>query len=249
MNRQLFNTMVAQYGAMTGVDLSGQDIEWSGGVHCYLPSLKFYGGHVLSKVPTPDAPAEIYDHIGVYKINSSQDYLRLPNLRSINNYKDEWDYVTGKGLRYIHKVVLDGVSKYGKVTGYTVSETIRAAWLEKLEFTTAKKSGSDIVLSTHFKPRQSSANAGNIYVSGGNIFLIFDNTLYPNMATCNAWLAEQYANGTPVIVYYVMAEPIPFEERPQPYVPIPNDSGRISFVDGPVYDKLPPFELTYITHS
>ena len=83
-------------------------------------------------------------------------------------------------------------------------------------------------------------------VTDESAWLIIGNS-FPTISEFNAFLAEQYANGTPVTVYYAMAEPTPFEERVQPYKPIPNDGGRISFVDGNVSDV--PFEATYITHS
>lgn len=242
MNRQLFNAMVAQYGTKT---VSANDaVEWSGGAHCYLPSVKFYGNTEQVGTPTPDAPVTIKSFNGFYQSDNTS--IVVPTLNGIGGYEDEWDYVTGKGLRRIHKVVLDGVSKYGKLTSYTVSETRRGAWLEKLEFMPARKQSTEIVLSTHFKTMGDST-PGNTYVGNNLIYLIFDNTLYPNTTACNAWLAEQYANGTPVVVYYAVAEPIPFAERPDTYTPIPNDSGRISFGDGTM--SAVPFEVSYITHS
>lgn len=246
MNKQQFNAMVAQYGTKTVISDGNHVVDWSGGAHCYLPSLKFYGACQQNAVPTPDAPVDIWDCIGVYRYMPGDKYIYLPNLRGVGSYRDEWDYVTGKGLRYIHKVELDGVSEYGKVTSYTHSSGARAAWVEQTEFTP-----KNAVLSTHFKNKHDISVPGNIYANGGRIYLSFDNALFVNTKAINDWLAVQKEAGTPVTVYYAMAEPIPFEGRYESdvYQPIPNDGGQIEFIDGPIYEKLSPFELTYITHS
>lgn len=237
--------MVAQYGEKT-VTSANEVIEWSDGAHCYLPSLKFYGGRTLSGTPTPETPVDIYDHIGVYMVNSSQDYIRLPNLRSVGSklaggiIADEWDYVTGKGLRRIKKIVLDGEIN-----------TVSSANLNYATFILNEpvlRSGHYCVISTHFNPKWV-ADHGNIYViNSTNIALCrqFD-VVTDRLTDWNNWLKAQYEAGTPVTIYYAPAEPVPFEERPQPYQPIPNDSGRIRFVDGNVSNAL--FEISYITHS
>lgn len=249
VNRQQFNAMVAQYGEIGMGDLYGESLKWSGGAHCNLPSLVFNGGCKQNGVPNPDSPLVVYDHIGVYQVNSSQDYIHLPNLRGIGSYRDEWDYVTGKGLRYIHKVELDGESEHGKVISTKYNDTVRAA-IYYPEFSLFPKSGIGYNLSTHFVNKKWAVEIGNMYqTQPDRIYLGFDNILFPTTQSINDWLKAQKEAGTPVTIYYVMAEPIPFEERPQPYVPIPNDSGKISFVDGPLHNALPPFELTYITHS
>lgn len=253
MNRQLFNAMVAQYGNKT-VTSANDVLEWSGGAHCYLPSLKFHGACRQNGTPTPENPVDIYDHIGVYKANGKDDVIYLPNLRGIGDYKDEWDYVTGKGLRYVDKIVLDGKSARKKAEGvsFLSSKGLYYAMLrvEHKSF----HARYNLLMSTHFKGEWTFL-PGTVYMSGSGDYLYRQILIYHTDQTLdtvdkwNAWLAEQYANGTPVTIYYALAEPIPFEERPQPYTPIPNDNGRIAFIDGPVYDKLPPFELTYITHS
>ncbi len=245
MNRQLFHAMVAQYGTKT---ITGTDgVKWSGGVKaCYLPSLKFYGRCSWSRTPAPEAPVDIYDHIGVYKVNSSQDYLALPNLRSVGSKSvggiiaDEWDYVTGKGIRRIKKIVLDG-----ETNKITTATTNYGAFIVNEPLL---KGGHYGVNSTHFKPMWN-ANHGSIYAMNATTVALCRqfNVVTNRLDDWNSWLKAQYAAGTPVVVYYAVAEPIPFEERVQPYQPIPNYSGQIQFVDGNVSGA--PFEITYITHS
>lgn len=250
MNRQLFDTMVTQYKKQT---VTGTDsVVWSDGAHCYLPSLKFYGACRQYPTPTPDNPVDIWDHIGVYKVNSENDYIALPNLRGIGDYKDEWDYVTGKGVRRVASVTLDGVSDNKKVSGFGLA-TKTGYYYGSINIEHKSHHAQfGLLLSSHFRPEWT-FTPGTAYVSGSgsyesrNILMYHTDQTLDTVKKWNAWLKAQYDAGTPVIFYYALAEPQPFEERVQPYKPIPNDSGRISFVDGNVSDV--PFEATYITHS
>ena len=244
MNKQLFTSMVAQYTEQPKW-ADGDTLEWSGGAHCNLPSLVFNGECQQSGTPTPDNPIPIYSFNGLAYVRGRDSYLYTPYLNGIGSYRDEWDYVTGKGLRYIHKVELDGVSEYGKVSTYKQDDDIRVG-IYTTEFP-IRGDGIKYILSTHFKPLWQLVH-GCIYASGGSVRLIFDNNLFPNGQSVNDWLVAQKEAGTPVTVYYAMAEPIPFEERSEydVYEPIPNDSGYIDTIDNSIH---PPFNITYITHS
>lgn len=244
MNKAIFNAMVAQYGAKT-VASTGDKVEWSGGAHCYLPSVKFYGETAQDGTPTPDNPLPIASLKGFYQTDSGAIFV-IPNLNGFSDYKDEWDYVSGKGLRRIHKVVLDGVSAYRTFTTFSVQSNGVILCGVGLQYKTATTGGS-IFKSSHFQGKWS-ASYGCIYTTNQTgMFMFFEPDRFPDKASSNAWLAEQYANGTPVTIYYAIADPIPFEERPDPYQPIPNDGGRISFGDGTISGV--PFEVSYITHS
>ncbi len=251
MNKHLFHNMVAQYGTktVTGID----SLEWSDGVKpCYLPSLKFYGGCSQGGTPTPDAPVNIYDHTGVYVLDGRNDYIYLPNLRGVGEYRDEWDYVTGKGIRRIGIKVLDGTEGWAKY--HYRSEGYYSYRLQVKSFNNT--GGEMLCICTHYKPitsygtlyfgRDEGAYVGG--VTDTKSWLIIGNS-FPTVAEFKGFLAEQYANGTPVTVYYVMAEPIPFEERNEwdIYQPIPNDSGRITWGDGNVSGT--PIEATYVVSS
>ena len=245
MNRQQFNAMVAQYGEIGMGALYGDSLDWSGGAHCNLPSLVFNGECKQYGTPTPDNPVPIYsfDGLAYVRRGDSYSYLYTPYLNGIGDYKDEWDYVSGKGLRYIHKIELDGETK--KIT---VANSNGASIL--LEHPVGA-GGHNGVISTHFKP-QWNTNHGSIYASNNTTIRLCrdlsDVAASDRVNAWNTWLSEQYANGTPVTVYYAMAEPIPFEERNEydVYEPIPNDSGHIDTVDSSIQ---PPFRITYITHS
>ena len=246
MNRQLFNAMIAQYGKQTVTAIS--DAEWSGGAHCYLPSLKFYGKCIQGETPSPDAPEEILESEETYVVEPDGIHIKTPILRGIGDYKDEWDYVTGKGIRRIHKVVFDGVSTYGKVNNRTASTSTVAIFGFSPQYKFSKTGGS-IFKSTHFKGSWNPTTVGCMYATNlTGAFLTLDATKFPTADSANDWLAEQNeVIKKPVTVYYAMAEPIPFEEHPYPYEPIANDSGYIWWGDGNTGGEA--FELTYITHS
>ena len=244
VNRQLFDAMVTQYKKQT---VTGTDsVVWSGGAHCYLPSLKFYGASKLSKTPSPNAPVDIYDHIGIYSVNSESEYIGIPTLRSVGDksssagiIRDEWDYVTGKGIRRIKELVLDGETH--KVT----SATAKSGRIELSE--PCLTQGNSGVTSTHFAARWDT-NHGSIYALDSNLIIMsMDGSM--NVEEWNVWLKEQYDSGTPVKIYYALKEPTEFFEQLQGYYnkPIANDGGRITFVDGNISGV--PFEATYITHS
>ena len=95
--------------------------------------------------------------------------------------------------RRIRKLVLDGTeewrSQYG---GYTLS-------------TDTKVSGRDTVLSTHYIPSLTASDK-TIYLNSTNVIIIFDSD-YPTLKDFKAYLAAQYAAGTPVTIWYVLAEP------------------------------------------
>lgn len=252
MNQQLFITMMAavQNSVKTITSTSGV-VEWSGGEHCNLPSLKFYGGCSKSGTPALDMPITIYDHTGIYQVNSEDRYIYLPNLRGINDYKDEWNYMTGKGLRYIHKVELDGVNDYKRAMSYNIA-TAGVAYCSVLSAHKFAKAGGGGFMSTHFKGSWNTAAVGCVWtfnVTQNAFAFTVDANKCPDLNSVNAWLAEQYANGTPVAVYYAMAEPIPFEERHKwdVYQPIPNDSGSITQIGGNVVGA--PVEVTYFAYS
>lgn len=254
MNRQLFNNMVAQYGKETIVSNGNESdvITWSDGAHCYLPSLKFYGLSKQYGTPTPENPLGIYGFSGPIEV-VDVIYTGTPTLHGIGEYKDEWDYVTGKGVRRVASIILDGVSDGKKVLGVGLAaKTGYYYGTIRIEHK-SHHAQFGLLLSSHFKSEWT-FTPGTAYVSGSGSYEHRNILAYPTDQTLdtvdkwNAWLKAQYDAGTPVIFYYALAEPQPFEERPdyQTYIPIPNDSGSVNIIDGGMNT---PFEVTYITHS
>lgn len=68
----------------------------------------------------------------------------------------------------------------------------------------SKKNG--LTLCTHYKPSNNVSVDKSIYVSSTNMIIIFDSD-YTTLDAFKSYLASQYAAGTPVTVWYVLAEP------------------------------------------
>ncbi len=250
MNRELFNTLVAQYKKKTMTD-TNQIIQWDGGVHCNLPSLKFYGVSMQNGTPTPENPIPIVPYAGMCTVQGRNGYLLTPSLHGIGDYKDEWDYVTGKGIRRVDTLILDGVTSGKKLIAvYNNKATGLYFGLMYTEYKGVYGSVQQ-ALSTHFKYKVG-IEPGNVYIAGSGetelkmLYLVHTDQTLDTVEKYNAWLKAQYDAGTPVTVCYALAEPQSFEERPEPYTPIPNESGSIDITESGTNTS---FELSYITHS
>lgn len=71
-------------------------------------------------------------------------------------------------------------------------------------FPVYKKSG--LTLCTHYIPSNNTSTDKSIYVSSTNTIIIYDSD-YTTLDDFKSYLAAQYAAGTPVTVWYVLAEP------------------------------------------
>lgn len=65
------------------------------------------------------------------------------------------------------------------------------------------------ILCTHFKYANGTDEIGTMWLSStsAQLYLNFAKYGTSTVADLNSWLAEQYANGTPVVIYYELAEP------------------------------------------
>ena len=95
--------------------------------------------------------------------------------------------------RQVKELVLDGTEEWRSQYG---------GWV----LSVAKQSGSYTVLSTHYIATLSASIDKSIYSNSTNVIIIFDSD-YSTLNDFKAYLAQQYANGTPVCVWYVLATP------------------------------------------
>ena len=195
--------------------------------------------------PNPNYPIEPVFSSGT-KVRATNDAgfdggeATAPELLAIpgTEYRDEWDPQTGRGVRRIEKVVLDG------------NESWDFAYLEKYGAVLLK-----VALKTAV-PTRAICNRGGYFTYGDKTDsnLQFGNTTNPfvkhwgidNVDDWKAYLAAQYAAGTPVTVWYVSAEPVPFQTDPQPLVQ-PKGTCHLIQTDGTLDDC--PIDARYVTHS
>jgi len=156
----------------------------------------------------PIIPEEVGDlvesgeHTGQYKIplnlnnTISNIYLSQP-IRKIGNYSDSIDYEKGTVTRKIKKLVLTGNEQWG-----FISPTFWANLPESMMFSE--------ILCTHYKSfRYSYSDPFSCTTNRGQGLSIWinDDRFNGNTNDFKTYLAQQYSNGTPVTVWYVLSTP------------------------------------------
>lgn len=138
----------------------------------------------------------------------------VENLFEVNDYEDEQDVISGSVTRKVRVKILDGTEEW------SASSAVSGVYLfypADMKPCNPPKNGK----STHFKGT-SAATASmadmtvkNTYGSGGAAVLCMRFNGKTSVADFKAWLAEQYANGTPVIVLYPLATETTEQTTPQ----------------------------------
>ena len=153
----------------------------------------------LSNVLSDDDFASIIIQEGT-SIHNPQT-ASVVNLLSVGDISDEQEIISGGVTRRIGCHVFDGTETFSKSSAYGQAFLINAA---------SASWGADrtkAVLCTHFLglPQKSGNQEDNtcfFNASGHFYFRVTDNS---DINAWKAWLAEQYAAGTPVIVFFVLA--------------------------------------------
>lgn len=118
----------------------------------------------------------------------------VPMLLSVGDYADEAEIISGGVMRKVGVKVLDGTE------AWTLNGTMRYV-LTISDMATL--SGRTEGMCTHFSYAGSSANAGTYFLTSTR--RLFVHTGVETVDDFKAWLASEYANGTPVIVVYPLA--------------------------------------------
>lgn len=132
----------------------------------------------------------------------TQTVTDVPMLLSVGDTKDEGEIISGGVTHRIGCHVFDGTETFSKSSAYGQAFLINAAYVAW---------GADrtkAVLCTHFLglPQKSGNQEDNtcfFNATGHFYFRVTDNS---DINAWKAWLAEQYASGAPVIVFFVLAE-------------------------------------------
>ena len=130
-------------------------------------------------------------------------------LRKVGDYADSYDATTGKITRRVGMMVLTGTENWKYVSGSNYSG-FQVTPNPALAYRT-----TTLFVSTHFpgKPYsvQQNPSCGLIFSS----YMYFNNGT-EDVTAWKQWLAQQYAAGTPVTVYYPLATPVE-EDWPSSY--------------------------------
>lgn len=123
-------------------------------------------------------------------------------LCGISTYKDTLNLATGACARYIKNLVLDGTE-----TWYINNQgTVNAFFSMVLP----NPSNVNLGISTHFIFKgiyTSNDDVGFYITTTGELRIRPDNVSSMAKSDFTTWLSQQYANGTPVTVWYVLATP------------------------------------------
>lgn len=129
----------------------------------------------------------------------------VQNLYQVGNYADTQDVITGVITRRVGMKVLDGTENW------TLNGTMRyVLTISDMAVLSGRTEG----LCTHFSYARSSANEGTYFLTSAK--RLFMHTDFETVADWKAYLAAQYAAGTPVIVLYPLAEEETESVTPQP---------------------------------
>lgn len=184
------------------------------GAICYYEAVN---GVVLE--PHGDAPiAGAYDNthnhvtaVGtpeVLAITAEDEYsgdieqtASVKNLFAVGDYADTQDVISGVVTRKCAILVLDGTELWAEAPTSSVT-CYRVAISDAIGGTARSE-----ILSTHFSYASSGQPVGGAFLSTKYLYIIPDQSI-STVEAFTASLAEQYANGTPVIVVYPLAEEI-----------------------------------------
>lgn len=132
----------------------------------------------------------------------------VPDLYAVGDYKDEVDIISGVVTRNVGMKVVDGTENFNTTNG-----TFYCGVDRKMENT--------MVVCSHFDgdvaPSTGTANLPDLSVKGhpSNARIYFRYNAITTVADFKAFLAAQYAAGTPVIVWYPLATPVTESITPQ----------------------------------
>lgn len=145
--------------------------------------------------------------------DSTTETASVVNLFAVGDVADAQEIISGLINRKIGVIVLDGTEEWGVTSGvlYTNLSAVDAAY------------GRKAVVCTHYigtneanasMPANSAKTANNSAVTFLQLYI--KDSSYSTAAGFTAYLAAQYAAGTPVIVIYPLAEDTTEHAAPQP---------------------------------
>ena len=154
------------------------------------------GNTVQNGTPTPTNPVFVQ---GVGELDNGQYKIPISNGQQTTNI-----YLgSTQTTRQIKKMVLTGDENWSNQNvGQHGAVSIQK---DELPLAPDMPAGTLLILSTHFKAISNSAqlNIGEMVVGGS--YLNFDYDGINNLTDFKSFLAQQYATGTPVTVWYILA--------------------------------------------
>lgn len=152
----------------------------------------------------PVAGAYDYSHLVVKAVGTpevltiGQQTASVQDLLAVGDYADEQDIISGSVTREVGIKMLDGTEGWQEAPTTSVTRY-------RLSISDAVGGASRTpVVCSHFAYASTSQPVGGAFLSTKNLYLIPDQSV-ETVEAFTAWLASQYAAGTPVIVVYPLA--------------------------------------------
>lgn len=146
-------------------------------------------------------PSTFYNADGKISLNLVNNNATAEMLLGVGNYQDEQSVINGHITKNVRVIVLDGTEAWSKRNDTGVNRY-------QANILTNKASGAIACLCSHFQNVTSFANLNdNCFIADATTRIIFDEEDITTLSDWKVWLANQYANGTPVIVIYQLATP------------------------------------------
>lgn len=252
MDRTAYSALLAQYATS---EVSGEGrVSWDGGVKCVMPSVKLYGKCEQDGTPTPDTPVPVRCNNGTFQVTGlggiyDGGTVQAPELLAIpgTDIRDEWDAQTGLGIRRCGQYTFSGAEPFVLSGGVTPPDYNVYYAFAAVPNVPAAANNPGLCTHLNRKPSMYGNEMGVIFgVSNQQIYFSVPKETYPDAETWKAYLAAQYAAGTPVKIVYIIAEPEPFYSPPA-RLTMPRGSGQIVQTGGDVANC--PITARYLTHS
>lgn len=179
---------------------------------------------------------ELGDTATDYEPYCGADYP-LPELELYglpNGICDTYDAATGVETRRIGKYELNG-TEYINANSIIANETTTLfPFLGLLSGKESVPAAVTVGTTTHM-PFEMVFNQDKMgaYTTGGNLYLRLPNSLAGSTEEAKSWLAAQYAAGTPVTVYYQLAEPA-ITEHEASAIRVPAETASVCADEGEV---------------
>lgn len=169
----------------------------------YLTTFMLNGGETL-------LPFEPYGKYKISILKGSQALTPIyvsQELYKLGDYSDSINS-SGTATYYIVKKVLDGTETWTYVAAQSGGEYYFRTKLGNYGYVV-----SDLAISTHYSWTNITSSTSEMGIDSINSEtanlggIAIRDTNYANATAFAAYIAQQYANGTPVVVYYVLATP------------------------------------------
>lgn len=138
--------------------------------------------------------------------------VQAPTLRAVGDVRDEWDAVTGKGIRRIGEVVFTGSEKWTVYSNATYGNSYYTR-------VTGAAYGFQMSICSHCQNKDNSmtTNLFGVYSDNTKSDYKYFRPPNSNVTTVDefkAWLTSQNDAGNPVRMWYVLATPEEFTTAP-----------------------------------